>query len=113
MIHCVFFFIHGLTTKQRQMVRRTVTTKLEGMWKEAVTTELQALFRHFPWKTEEKHVNLNYESRTPGVNRRLPKYEAEAPTMEIGADSIKPSNKMCTQIRRRVRITTMTTFIEI
>jgi hypothetical protein len=42
-IHCVFFFIHGLATKQRQMVRRTVTTKLEGMWKEAVKTS----FKHY------------------------------------------------------------------
>jgi len=95
------------------MVRRTVTTKLEGMWKEAVITELQALIRHLPWKTEEKHVNLNYESRTPDVKRRLPQNEAEATTTEIGADSIKPRNKICTQIRMRVRFTTMTTFIEI
>jgi hypothetical protein len=47
------------------MVRRTATTKLEGMWKEAVMTDLKALFRNFPWKTEENHVNLYYESLTP------------------------------------------------
>jgi len=95
------------------MVRRTVPTKLEGMWKEAVITDLQALFRQFLWKTEEKQVNVNYESRTPDVNRILSQYEVEAPTTEIGADSVNPRNKMCTQIRRRVRITTMTTSIEI
>jgi len=95
------------------MVRRTVPTKLEGMWKEPVITDLQALFRQFLWKTEEKHVNVNYESRNPDVNRILSQYEVQAPTTEIGADSIKPRNKMCTQIRRRVRITTMTTSIEI
>jgi hypothetical protein len=70
-----------------------MTTKMEGMWKETVITELKALFRHFPRKAEEKHVNLNYESRTSDVNRRLPQYEAEVPNAEIGVDSIKPRTK--------------------